>query len=118
MVERVLALFDDEKLGRTAAASLGAIAEEKDGVLSKENFAVIRVRLSLISRSGSVEPFAPADTDHCALIAVRSCCTGSASSRSCCPSWLRRTRRRRARTRRSTSRRSHPSCSTCPSNLP
>ncbi|GAA5902120.1 hypothetical protein JCM8208_002481 [Rhodotorula glutinis] len=43
MVERVLALFHDETLGRTAAASLGAIAEEKDGVLGKDNFAVIRL---------------------------------------------------------------------------
>ncbi|GAA5841768.1 hypothetical protein JCM9279_003101 [Rhodotorula babjevae] len=43
MVERVLALFHDETLGRTAAASLGAIAEEKDGVLAKDNFAVIRL---------------------------------------------------------------------------
>ncbi|GAA5932916.1 hypothetical protein JCM3775_005263 [Rhodotorula graminis] len=43
MVERVLALFRDETLGRTAAASLGAIAEEKDGVLAKDNFAVIRL---------------------------------------------------------------------------
>jgi len=47
MVERVLALFHDETLGRTAAASLGAIAEDKDGVLAKDNFAVIRVRSSL-----------------------------------------------------------------------
>ncbi|BGP41533.1 hypothetical protein JCM10450v2_005582 [Rhodotorula kratochvilovae] len=43
MVERVLALFHDPTLGRAAAASLGVIAEEKGGVLGKENFAVIRL---------------------------------------------------------------------------
>ncbi|GAA5820973.1 hypothetical protein JCM3770_006154 [Rhodotorula araucariae] len=43
MVDRVLALFHDPALGRAAAASLGVLAEEKDGVLGKENFAVIRL---------------------------------------------------------------------------
>lgn len=44
MIERLLALFQDAELAPAAAASLGTIAEEKDGVLSKENAAVIRVR--------------------------------------------------------------------------
>lgn len=43
MIEHLLALFQDAELAPAAAASLGTIAEEKDGVLSKENAAVIRV---------------------------------------------------------------------------
>ncbi|GAA5883105.1 hypothetical protein JCM3774_002857 [Rhodotorula dairenensis] len=43
MVEGLLDLFHDPELGSAAAASLGTIAEEKDGVLSKENAAVIRL---------------------------------------------------------------------------
>ncbi|GEM08663.1 DNA repair/transcription protein [Rhodotorula toruloides] len=43
MVDQLLDLFHDSELGRTAATSLSAIAEEKDRVLSKENFAVIRL---------------------------------------------------------------------------
>lgn len=44
MVDELLDLFHDSELGRTAATSLSVIAEDKDRVLSKENFAVIRVR--------------------------------------------------------------------------
>ncbi|GJN90351.1 hypothetical protein Rhopal_003362-T1 [Rhodotorula paludigena] len=43
MVERMLDLFHDAVLGRPAALMLGVIAEEADRVLSKENFAVIRL---------------------------------------------------------------------------
>ncbi|GAA6018123.1 hypothetical protein JCM8202_000190 [Rhodotorula sphaerocarpa] len=43
MVDRLLELFQDPELATAAAASLGVIAEEKDGVLSKENSAVIRL---------------------------------------------------------------------------
>ncbi|TKA55992.1 hypothetical protein B0A53_01695 [Rhodotorula sp. CCFEE 5036] len=43
MIEHLLALFQDAELAPAAAASLGTIAEEKDGVLSKENAAVIRL---------------------------------------------------------------------------
>lgn len=43
LVERILALFSDAELGPDAAAALGVIAEDNDRVLSKENFAVIRV---------------------------------------------------------------------------
>ncbi|GAA5990089.1 hypothetical protein JCM10908_005818 [Rhodotorula pacifica] len=43
MVERILDLFHDSELNTAAAASLGVIAEEKDGVLGKENAAVIRL---------------------------------------------------------------------------
>ncbi|GAA5866345.1 hypothetical protein JCM8547_000746 [Rhodosporidiobolus lusitaniae] len=42
-VEQMLELFTDEKLGRAAATGLGLIAEEGDGVLSKEKGAVIRL---------------------------------------------------------------------------
>lgn len=45
MVVKILDLFQDETLGRGAASALGVIAEEGDRVLSKENFAVIRVSL-------------------------------------------------------------------------
>ncbi|BGP09496.1 hypothetical protein JCM10049v2_005369 [Rhodotorula toruloides] len=43
MVDQLLDLFHDSELGRTAATSLSVIAEDKDRVLSKENFAVIRL---------------------------------------------------------------------------
>lgn len=44
MVDQLLDLFHDSKLGRAAATSLSVIAEDKDRVLSKESFAVIRVK--------------------------------------------------------------------------
>jgi DNA repair/transcription protein MET18/MMS19 len=40
---KILELFHDPVLGRDAATALGVIAEEGDRVLSKENFAVIRL---------------------------------------------------------------------------
>ncbi|GAA5964949.1 hypothetical protein JCM21900_001908 [Sporobolomyces salmonicolor] len=43
MVEKVLELFHDPVLARDAATLLGVLAEEGDRVLSKENFAVIRL---------------------------------------------------------------------------
>ncbi|BGP33480.1 hypothetical protein JCM10296v2_005284 [Rhodotorula toruloides] len=43
MVDQLLDLFHDSELGRAAATSLSVIAEDKDRVLSKENFAVIRL---------------------------------------------------------------------------
>lgn len=46
MVIKILELFHDAALGRDAATALGVIAEEGDRVLSKENFAVIRVSLA------------------------------------------------------------------------
>lgn len=52
MVDQLLDLFHDSELGRTAAASLSVIAEDKDRVLSKENFAVIRVSSLVAHRSG------------------------------------------------------------------
>lgn len=42
---KVVELFSDEQVGKDAAMSLGIIADESDGVLSKDNFAVIRVIL-------------------------------------------------------------------------
>ncbi|KAI5478911.1 DNA repair/transcription protein [Pseudohyphozyma bogoriensis] len=42
-VERIIGLFHDPVLGREAAKVLGVIAEEGDRVLSKENFAVVRL---------------------------------------------------------------------------
>ncbi|ORY74067.1 ARM repeat-containing protein [Leucosporidium creatinivorum] len=43
MVVKILELFHDAALGHDAATALGVIAEEGDRVLSKENFAVIRL---------------------------------------------------------------------------
>ena len=45
-VDRILSLFTDSQLGSDAAAALGIIAEDSNRVLSKENFAVVRVSLS------------------------------------------------------------------------
>lgn len=42
-VLQILDLFRDPVLSRDAATALGVIAEESDRVLSKENFAVLRV---------------------------------------------------------------------------
>jgi DNA repair/transcription protein MET18/MMS19 len=41
---KILELFQDPLLSRDAAAVLSVIAEDSDRVLSKENFATIRVR--------------------------------------------------------------------------
>lgn len=41
----MLGLFHDETLGREAAIALGVIVDDEDRVLSKENFAVLRVRI-------------------------------------------------------------------------
>ncbi|SCV70456.1 BQ2448_1850 [Microbotryum intermedium] len=43
MVLKIVGLFDDEVLGNAAAQALGVIADESDQVLSKENFAVLRL---------------------------------------------------------------------------
>lgn len=42
-VDQIITLLHDPLLGRDAAAALGIIGDEEDRVLSKENFAVIRV---------------------------------------------------------------------------
>ncbi|KAM0750891.1 hypothetical protein T439DRAFT_325940 [Meredithblackwellia eburnea MCA 4105] len=42
-VEKILQLFHDPVLGREAASTLGVIADEGDRIMSKENFAVIRL---------------------------------------------------------------------------
>ena len=39
----ILRLLHDPLLGREAAIALGSIADDSDRVLSKENFAVLRV---------------------------------------------------------------------------
>lgn len=44
MVDRLLDLLQDRDVATVASSSLGTIAEEKDGVLSRENASVIRVR--------------------------------------------------------------------------
>ncbi|KDE05608.1 hypothetical protein MVLG_03980 [Microbotryum lychnidis-dioicae p1A1 Lamole] len=43
MVSKIVELFDDEVLGNAAAQALGVIADESDQVLSKDNFAVLRL---------------------------------------------------------------------------
>ncbi|SCZ87643.1 BZ3500_MvSof-1268-A1-R1_Chr2-2g05109 [Microbotryum saponariae] len=43
MVSKIVGLFDDEVLGNAAAQALGVIADESDQVLSKDNFAVLRL---------------------------------------------------------------------------
>lgn len=51
MILKLVNLFQDETLGTQAATSLGIVAEDGDRVLSKENFAVIRVsRTARVSR--------------------------------------------------------------------
>lgn len=43
-VGKIVDFFHDPVLGRDAAAALGVVADEGDRVMSKENYAVIRVR--------------------------------------------------------------------------
>lgn len=45
-VARIISLFADERLSKDAARTLLILSRETDGVLSKENFAVIRVSSS------------------------------------------------------------------------
>lgn len=45
----ILGLLHDPQLGREAAIALGSIADDSDRVLSKENFAVLRVSPSFRS---------------------------------------------------------------------
>jgi len=46
-VDRLFALFGDESLGWDAAKAIGEIGSGGEGVLTKKNFAVLRVRASL-----------------------------------------------------------------------
>lgn len=103
-MDKVLELFHDPVLGRDAAAALGVIADEGDRVLSKENFAVIRVRSSPIVRA-----------DLLTLRLLRSYSTSSGSSRSSFPSLLGATRDPQASTRPSFSSPSPAFFNTSPS---
>lgn len=49
---KIVDLLSDPVLGLDAAAALGVIADESDRVLSKENFAVIRVRFDPLCDPG------------------------------------------------------------------
>jgi hypothetical protein len=86
LVDKILTLFSDEVLGSDAAAALGVIAEENDRVLSKENFAVIRVSFlhARPSESTVCSKLYLTDTVHLYSISrVRSSCTSKDSSPGC-----------------------------------
>ena len=44
-VSKIVSLFSDESLSRDAARTMAILSKENDGVLLKENFAVIRVSM-------------------------------------------------------------------------
>lgn len=85
LVEKILGLFSDAELGSSAAAALGVIADDSDRVLSKENFAVIRVSCTVRLDSSTMKLNL--------LVIVRSCCTNNAFSRCCCPRLLQATKK-------------------------
>ena len=42
-ISRILALFEDDAMGRDAARSMVILSRESDNVIAKENYSVIRV---------------------------------------------------------------------------
>lgn len=99
-VGKIVDFFHDPVLGGDAAAALGVVADEGDRVISKENYAVIRVR-----PASFVSPIRKLMRSWI----LYSCCTSSASLRSCSRSSSAGTRPPRAPTRECISWRFHAS---------
>lgn len=60
-ISRLLAVFEDEEVGRDAARSMVILSRENDGVIAKENSSVIRVRgTSLLCTTCLLLNFLPA----------------------------------------------------------